>query len=57
MAMELVPGEDLAARLERGALPVSEALALCRGVAEGLVTIAVVTWKPHSYAPARDHRV
>ena len=42
MAMELVPGEDLAARLERGALPVSEALALCRGVAEGLVTIAVV---------------
>jgi len=36
MAMELVPGEDLATRLDRGALPVKEALALCRQIAEGL---------------------
>ena len=36
LAMELVPGEDLAARLSRGALPVDEALDVCRQVAEGL---------------------
>jgi Tol biopolymer transport system component len=36
MAMELVPGEDLAARLARGALPVADALDVCRQVAEGL---------------------
>jgi len=36
MAMELVPGEDLAARLARGRLPVDEAIDLCRQVAEGL---------------------
>ena len=36
LAMELVPGEDLEERLRRGALPVSEALAVCRQIAEGL---------------------
>ena len=36
MAMELVPGEDLAARLSRGALPVGEALEVCRQIAEGV---------------------
>src|SRR5262245_46668986 len=36
IAMELVAGEDLAARLARGALPVAEALDVCRQIAEGL---------------------
>jgi serine/threonine protein kinase len=36
IAMELVPGEDLSQRLDRGALPVSEALDVCRQIAEGL---------------------
>ena len=36
LAMELVPGEDLAARLARGPLPVDEALDVCRQIAEGL---------------------
>ena len=36
MAMELVPGEDLATRLSRGALPVDEAIDVCRQIAEGL---------------------
>ncbi|MHC5212558.1 MAG: protein kinase domain-containing protein [Planctomycetota bacterium] len=36
IAMELVPGEDLAERLARGRLPVREALDVCRQVAEGL---------------------
>src|SRR5262245_9596012 len=36
IAMELVAGEDLAARLARGALPVAEALDACRQIAEGL---------------------
>jgi eukaryotic-like serine/threonine-protein kinase len=36
LAMELVPGEDLARRLERGALPVEEALPIARQVAEAL---------------------
>jgi serine/threonine protein kinase len=36
MAMELVPGTDLAARLARGPLPVSEALVVCRQIAEGV---------------------
>ena len=36
MAMELVQGEDLASRLEQGALPVHEALDVCRQIAEGL---------------------
>jgi serine/threonine protein kinase len=36
MAMELVPGEDLAARLSRGALPLDEALDVCRQIAEGV---------------------
>jgi len=36
MAMELVPGENLAARLARGALPLDEALDVCRQIAEGL---------------------
>jgi len=36
MAMELVPGEDLAARLSRGALPLDETLDVCRQIAEGV---------------------
>jgi hypothetical protein len=36
IAMELVPGEDLGERLKRGALPVIEALDVCRQIAEGL---------------------
>jgi serine/threonine-protein kinase len=36
IALELVPGEDLAQRLVRGALPVDEALAIARQIAEGL---------------------
>ena len=36
LAMELVPGEDLATRLARGALPLGEALDVCRQIAEGL---------------------
>ncbi len=36
LAMELVPGEDLEERLKRGALPLDEALDVCRQIAEGL---------------------
>jgi len=36
LALELVPGEDLAARLARGPLPVDEAIEVCRQIAEGL---------------------
>jgi Tol biopolymer transport system component len=36
LALELVPGEDLGARLKRGALPVAEAIDVCRQIAEGL---------------------
>ncbi len=36
LVMELVPGETLAERLSRGALPVGEALQICRQVAEAL---------------------
>jgi hypothetical protein len=36
LAMELVPGEDLAERLKRGAVPLSEALDIARQVAEAL---------------------
>ena len=36
LAMELVPGEDLAERLKRGPIPVDEALAFARQVAEAL---------------------
>jgi serine/threonine protein kinase len=36
MAMELVPGEDLAARLAHGALAPDEALDICRQIAEGV---------------------
>jgi serine/threonine protein kinase/Tol biopolymer transport system component len=36
LAMELVPGDDLAARLGRGAIPVDEAIAIARQIAEGL---------------------
>ncbi len=34
--MELVPGEDLAERLKRGPLPLDEALAIARQIAEAL---------------------
>ena len=36
LVMELVSGVTLADRLERGALPISEALEVCRQIAEGL---------------------
>ncbi|HYN05407.1 MAG TPA: serine/threonine-protein kinase, partial [Vicinamibacteria bacterium] len=36
LAMELVPGEDLAERLKRGPIPVDEALAFARLIAEAL---------------------
>jgi len=36
LAMELVPGEDLARRLERGPLPLEEALAVARQIADAL---------------------
>jgi Tol biopolymer transport system component/tRNA A-37 threonylcarbamoyl transferase component Bud32 len=36
LAMELVEGEDLAERLKRGVLPVDEALAMARQIAEAL---------------------
>ena len=36
LAMELVEGEDLAERLKRGAVPVDEALAIARQIAEAL---------------------
>ncbi len=36
LVMELVGGETLAQRIERGALPLKEALEICRQIAEGL---------------------
>jgi Tol biopolymer transport system component len=36
LAMELVEGEDLAARLKRGAIPVDEAIEVAKQIAEGL---------------------
>ena len=36
LAMEMVEGEDLAERLRRGAIPVEEAIAIARQIAEGL---------------------
>ena len=36
LVMEMVEGEDLAARLKRGAVPVDEAIAIARQIAEGL---------------------
>ena len=36
IAMELAPGDDLAERLKRGPLPVDEAIAIARQIAEAL---------------------
>jgi serine/threonine-protein kinase len=36
IVMELAEGETLAKKISRGALPVDEALAVCRQIAEGL---------------------
>lgn len=36
LAMELVEGQTLAQQIERGPLPIDEALAVCRQIAEGL---------------------
>jgi len=36
LAMEMVEGEDLAERLKRGAIPVDEAIAIAKQIAEGL---------------------
>src|SRR3990172_4677786 len=36
LAMELVPGEDLAERLKRGAIPVDEAIVIAKQIAEAL---------------------
>ena len=36
LAMELAEGEDLAARLQRGAIPVDEAIAIAKQIAEAL---------------------
>jgi serine/threonine protein kinase len=36
LAMELVPGEDLAGRLRRGVIPLSEAIEIARQIAEAL---------------------
>ena len=36
LAMELVPGEDLGERLERGPIPIDEALAFAKQIAEAL---------------------
>ena len=36
LALELVPGKDLATRLSKGALPVEDAIDVCRQIAEGL---------------------
>jgi len=38
LAMELVEGETLAQRIERGPMPVDDALEVCRQIAEGLET-------------------
>lgn len=36
LVLELVPGEDLSTRLARGAMPIDEAVDVCRQIAEGL---------------------
>ena len=36
LAMEMVEGEDLSARLKRGAIPVDESIAIARQIADGL---------------------
>src|SRR5262249_25947666 len=38
IAMELVEGEDLSARIRRGAIPLKEALSLARQIADALAT-------------------
>ena len=42
LAMELVDGEDLAERLKRGAIPVEEAIAIGRQIAEALEDAAIL---------------
>ncbi len=36
LAMEMIEGEDLAARLKRGAIPIDESIVIARQIAEGL---------------------
>jgi len=62
LVLELVEGEDLSKRLARGPVPVDEALAICRQVAEALETahdegIIHRDLKPGNIAVDRDGRV
>ena len=57
LAMELVPGEDLAAKLERGPIPVEEGLDVCCQIAVGLEAAheAGVVHRDLKPANVRDH--
>jgi eukaryotic-like serine/threonine-protein kinase len=62
LVMELVPGQTLAERLRTGALPIPEALHVCRQIAEGLEAahesgIVHRDLKPANVKVTRDGRV